>query len=464
MAVGTRGKELYLLKNFPNKEFETEDPGAVPKKPGMLLFSAFCFWTFVLLGRPQDIFQSLALLRPALVSGAVVLLLMFFSPRDLGQSKFLKEIQSKLYLGLFSLMVIGIPFSLHKRISFMMVVTEYVYVVIYVIAFYKIVDSIRKLNRVLLFATLGTGLYAAASLASGSFSYNRLYFGGMFDPNDLAFFALSFLPLNLIFISRGNPAWKRLAGLGSFLACILLILMTGSRGGIIGFALVLFLLFLLKTRTLKFSTKVVLIILGVIFIAMNASKINLDRYETLSNLEEDYNTFDENGRIGVWKIGFRAMLSNPFIGVGVGSFNMAVGIDRARRGLPSQRWQAPHNILVQIGAETGVIGLSIFIALSINVFLILRKAKKISSSENLIKIGEMGIPAFAGLIISGMFLSQAYSIYWAFFVGLSAIVNRLLVIELAEKTAALQYDDFQDIEISKRGKDVMIIRVTSCVV
>jgi O-antigen ligase len=407
-----------------NRWGATTAPIATNVRPG-LLFVVFCLWAFVLLSRPQDIFSGLALLRPALTTGALVLIMIILRYSEMGKISLFKETQIKMYMALFLVMVLGIPFSLFVRKSFTAVVTEYVIVVFFVFAFYKIVDSARKVLTVLLLGSLGTGLYAVFSIMSGSFSSHRLYFGGMFDPNDLAFFSLSFLPFNLIFISRGNPTWKRLACFGSFLAGTLLILLTGSRGGIIGFGVALTMLFFTRTLTMKWSTKVISILLLVIFVTLNYSKIDLSRYETLKDVNEDYNMWDETGRINIWKIGMRAMLANPLTGVGVGCFNEAVGRDRARRGVPTQYWQAPHNMLVQIGAETGVIGLALFMLISLKAYLILRKAWKKGHSKDLVRIGEMGRIAFAGLFISGLFLSQAYSIYWAFFVALSAVVSRL---------------------------------------
>jgi len=63
------------------------------------------------------------------------------------------------------------------------------------------------------------------------------------------------------------------------------------------------------------------------------------------------------------------------------------------------------------------------------VYVIFRKVQKFAVSDMLIKIGEMGLVGFAGLLISAMFLSQAYSFYWAFYVVFSAVTNQLLVRE-----------------------------------
>jgi O-antigen ligase len=82
-------------------------------------------------------------------------------------------------------------------------------------------------------------------------------------------------------------------------------------------------------------------------------------------------------------------------------------------------------MVVQIGTETGVIGMGLFLLMSLNVVRIFRKTKRRACPEKLTRIGEMGMVGFTGLFVSGMFLSQAYSVYWAFYVAVSAVMSRL---------------------------------------
>lgn len=393
------------------------------------VFFLFCLWTFVLLCRPQDIFPALSPLRPALATGILTLGVVAANLRDLSGPRFFQERQVKFYTYLLLIMVLGVPTSLYARLSFMTIFTEYINVVIFFFIFYKVVDSVQKLSTVLLMGCLGNGLYSAFSVTAGNFGSGRLSFGGMFDPNDLAYFALGFLPLNLIFISRENPLWVRLACLGSFGVGMLLIFLTGSRGGLLAFAVSAALLLLFKTRTIGFFLKAAFVVSGLIIISY--SPINTERFRTLLSIQEDYNVQGEEGRLAIWEIGGRAMLANPFTGVGVGCFNNAVGQDREARGAETLKWQTAHNSVVQVGTETGIIGLILFLLLSWNVLGIFRRVKKVAVSDRLIKIGEMGFIGFTGLFISGLFLSQAYSLYWAFYVALSAVVNQLLAREQA---------------------------------
>ncbi len=390
------------------------------------LFTIFCVWAFVLLSRPQDIFTFMAPLRPALTLGIVVFFVFLLkNPGSASRTSF-NNPQIKLYTALVCVMIISVPFAYYRRGAFMEIFTKYASVVLFFFIFFKVVDSTEKINRILFISCLGAGLYSVFALTKGISAENRLFFGNTFDPNDFSFFTLSFFPYNFLFLSRENSVVKRLICIGNLVAGAILILMTGSRGGFIAFSVVIFMLFLTKTHSIKFLYKIVLVVLCLAAVSLNPSKIDFERYKTIGNLEEDYNLTSEEGRWSVWKIGLKIMLSHPLTGVGVNCFNEAIGRDRDERGLDRSYWQAPHNMLIQIGSETGVIGLVLFGLLSFRAFRIFGRVKKGARSEKLVKIGEMAGVGFAGHFISGMFVSQAYSIYWGFYMALSAVLPGLM--------------------------------------
>ena len=411
----------------------------ISEKQNKIIFRFFCIWSYVLLCRPQDLFLSIKSIHPALVVGLLTLGIVFVHLRELSTAPpFFQERQVKYYSTLLLIIVLGIPFSIYIRLSFMAIFTEYITVVIFFFIFYKVVNEVSKLRTILLIGSLGNGLYSAFTLSRGTIvGDERLSFSTMFDSNDLAFFVLGFLPLNLLFISADNPRWVRLASLFSIGAGVLLVLKTGSRGGFLGLGVAVIMLLMIKTKTISFFQKVALVASGLMIFSF--STINAERYKTLLSVDDDYNVSSETGRLSIWKFGIRKMLSNPLTGVGVNCFSKAVGNDREARGAEVRNWQAPHNSLVQIGTETGVIGLILFMLISWNVCKIFRKVKKYAISNQLIKISEMGLVGFISMFTSAMFLSQAYSIYWAFYVVFSACVSQLLIKESHSSTSTGNY-------------------------
>jgi len=215
---------------------------------------------------------------------------------------------------------------------------------------------------------------------------------------------------------------------------VLIILHSGSRAGFLALVAVAILLLLRKSMTVKFSLKAAFVVMLVIIASI--VPIDTERYSTILAYEEDYNIQAEGGRKDLWKFGIRSMFENPLTGVGVGCYGRAIGLDRQSRGDAETRaWQAPHNSVIQIGSETGVIGLTLFLLLSLNVIRVFNKAKKIADNERLTKIGEMGVIGFTGLFISGLFLSHGYSFYFAFYFAISAVVSQLLLNHKLERIA-----------------------------
>jgi putative inorganic carbon (HCO3(-)) transporter len=393
-----------------------------------LIYYVFLTWAFVLMGRPQDIFTFLSPVRPALTLCLLTIFLAVIQRSKLGANRVLMNSQGKLYIALLCVMAISVPFAYYRSSAFIFLVTVYVNAAIFFILFYRLVDSTKKIEHMLFIVCLSSGLYSLAALLKGvSVGAERLAFGEVFDPNDLAYFAVSFLPFNLYFLSRENPVWKRILSLGNILACVMLILKTGSRGGFIALCLVGCMLLFAKKYVIKRSYKITLVVLGLLVFFFSAFTINFSRFETITEIGSDYNTFDETGRISIWKKGFGLMLSHPF-GVGVSCFGEAIGKERLQRGL-REIWQAPHNSFIQIGTETGFIGLILYILITYRAFRIFGHTKNTGASESLIKISEMAKIGFCGHFVASMFLSQAYSIYWVFFIILSTTMQNLIMAE-----------------------------------
>ena len=393
-----------------------------PEKLTMLL-GLFYVWLFTVLDRPQDFFPPLQAIRPALILGC--LLLLFFLPQHPAaalKSTFAGR-QARLYACLLALMVLDIPFSSYPGHSFHAVFVEQASNVLLFFFLYSLIDSVAKLKRVLFLAVLGAGLYSAFCLARGTFIDERLFFGEMFDPNDLAFFALTFLPFGCLFLI-GEGRLRRLLSAGALVSGILLIIYSGSRGGFIAFAVVCGLIVFLKNRSITRSIKGILLLAGIPCVVFMLLGAGTSRYSTILNPESDYNYFDESGRLAIWERGIDLMASNPVTGVGVGCFDEAIGEVRKAEGL-LPRWQAAHNAFIQIGAETGILGLVLFIAMIVNAFIGFVRVKRSDASIDLTKIAEMGFIGLIGHVASIIFLSQAYSPYWVFYMVLPFVLLKL---------------------------------------
>lgn len=401
----------------------SKSAAAVNRKNGSgVLFASFGVWSFVLLCRPQDYVTFLSALRPGITFGIVTLGLLLLNT---GRIRLIASAgQTKTYTYLVVAMLLSVPFSYYPGGS-ISEIFGYSAVVISFFLFYQLADSLERLRMLLLSYCAGTAAYAVFMSFPESTGNARMSFGSMFDPNDMAFYLISIFIFNLAFISKDNSRVIRLLAGISFLICSIVILQTGSRGGLISFLAVIGCLLLTRHRAVKISMVKRMALLAAVLVSALSLNTDFERYKTLSDLKNDYNITDETGRLSIWKTGIGLMLAHPVTGVGLGRFPEAVGLDRERRGLDSARWQTAHNSLIQIGAEVGVAGLLLFCLLSCRAYKIFGRIAEQSRNDALAQISRMARIGFLGHLLSAMFLSQAYSVYWAFYIALSAVLGNL---------------------------------------
>ena len=88
------------------------------------LFAIFCIWSYTLFSRPQDIFQFLEPLRPALVFGLLCVVTFFLNKTTIDERVFVDK-QVRLYVAMLVVMASSILFSLYSKASFIYVFTIY---------------------------------------------------------------------------------------------------------------------------------------------------------------------------------------------------------------------------------------------------------------------------------------------------------------------------------------------------
>ncbi|WP_167527630.1 O-antigen ligase family protein [Desulfosarcina alkanivorans] len=324
----------------------------------------------------------------------------------------------------------SIPTAVHVRVSFNFIFPGYLITFIFFILFYKFTNNLEHLIKVIFVTCAGCGIYSLMASLAGGGADRRLFFSTTFDPNDLAYFTLVFLPLNLFFITRSNGIFIRLSALIFIVAGLVLIFLTQSRGGFVALVVSLIILFFWSKKISK-SIKIALLVIGAFIISV--APVNFERFSTLMSIEDDYNLTSPTGRIEIWKTGLRMMIDNPLTGVGVGNFARAIGYERQEIGSGPARWQSPHNSLIEVGTEAGFIALGLYLYLSFNALRIFVRGRNQTREPVLSRICEFLVIGFVGMFTAAMFLSQAFSIYWVFYIALSAAINQMLQRQSKEK-------------------------------
>lgn len=186
------------------------------------------------------------------------------------------------------------------------------------------------------------------------------------------------------------------------------IFLTGSRGALLGIAVVMTFVLLLAKR--KFYV-IPLIVLFLFFYQFQAGDTMKSRSETIVDFEGESSA---EQRIVAWKGGLKMVLSHPFTGVGLGSFITA---------LPHYIESKPrvaHNTFVQFAAESGVIA---GIAYIVTILLFIRNFRWMRAwcrlnlgfpdVERIQLYNQASAVSFAGLVVCSMFLSlTTYEIFF----------------------------------------------------
>jgi O-antigen ligase len=252
----------------------------------------------------------------------------------------------------------------------------------------------------------------------------------MFDSNDIAYVLLSLFPLCFFYVVYKEGILKKVLAITAIGASIILILLTGSRAGIIGLITLFLLILFTKLEKIRWTYKIAFLIALFILYFLYEDKINIERYMTIIDIESDYNITDEFGRTQIWKRAYQLITENPLTGVGTNCFPMALGYLREDLFLIPQ-WQAAHNSYIQIITETGLIGFILFFSIiisSIKNFLRVKNLKVITKEASELKtIGGLLFLGFIGHNIVAFFLSQGYSIFFTLFFAFSAALSRLML-------------------------------------
>jgi O-antigen ligase len=196
---------------------------------------------------------------------------------------------------------------------------------------------------------------------------------------------------------------------------------SGSRGGTLGFVVMLMVLgaFLIRTRPM-------IVIAGVLAVMCALPVLPSNYWRRIISItdqsKDDFGSTE--ARKTLMRESWQAYLENPVIGVGAGEFK---DWNNSRR---VESWHEAHNVWLQVAAELGTLGLAVY------AFLVLRAPIAVYQTRRLLRQGRgpRGAPAsdlttderalldahsaamaasVAGWLVCALFASVAYN--WTFY-------------------------------------------------
>jgi O-antigen ligase len=250
----------------------------------------------------------------------------------------------------------------------------------------------------------GYGLGGSVSVGRAEMRITYLGFFG--DPNDLGMF----LVMNIAFLAyffTEKGAVNKILMPTLFIAFCYGVLMTGSRGTILGVLGVVFIYYFFKKAGAK------LILFGLLMAPIAATLIS--KFGGMSAASDD----SANGRLEAWYAGIQMLLSNPVFGVGKGSF-----MDHHNL--------VAHNSYIHVAGEMGVTGYSLWGGMIILTMLaayrihkefshwgaadITQETKELYAAE--LKINQAMFYSMIGFMITAFFLSRQFTLLLFIFLGM----------------------------------------------
>lgn len=341
---------------------------AAPAEPRDWAFIWTLVFTGVLFLRPQDVFPPLEVLHLAELSalaGLVSLIVGRLSRRQT-LTRMTPEFAGVLALGV--VILLTAPFSIWFGGAVGVFTDVYLKVALIYLLAVNVVVSPKRIERLTWLLVLALGYIAFR----GVFDYARGVnivargtrvqgaVGGLVqNPNDLALHMVTFLPLALLMAMSSGSWLKRILAVGAAACMLGAIVVSGSRGGFIGFAFMFVVLGFFAARQRP------MVAVAGVFVLLSALPLVPDYYwrrvaSITDSSKDDYGSSEARRKL--FSDAFDAFVENPFTGVGAGQFYSYK--PETRR----QPWQEAHNIWLQVAADLGFVGFAVFTFLVARAF------------------------------------------------------------------------------------------------
>jgi O-antigen ligase len=347
-------------------------------------------------------------------------------------------------LGLFALgavMLATVPFSIWPGGALATVTDSYLKALVVFVLMMNTLTTPARLSQITWLIVLCMGYMATRGVIDYARGVNLIEGGrltgavnGIFgNPNDLALTMVTFLPPAIVIaLSRRASIEKRVTAGGIAALMLGTIVLTKSRGGMLGLIAELIVLVVIGGKVRRGFP---VLLVGVLLLASPFAPSSFwTRMASIVDEEQDTREFtgSREARRIVMQEGINVFLDRPFTGVGVGQFQNYNPPERR------ERWRETHNSLLQVASETGIFGLLAF------SFLIARCGMAAVATRRMLwhaarsstAAVDLVLPApdreslyahttamtagLAGWFVAAMFASVAYG--WTFYYLLALVV------------------------------------------
>lgn len=379
--------------------------------------------------RPQE---TITLLKPLRIPGALGMFILIWFMFNIRRHLIFNKYIFRIILLIFVFLIASI--GANNVIGYRRVITWSTYYFPILASIYLLVCSKLRFESFFITWSVMHLLVALVVIKNGGVGPGDF----ISDENDVALALGMAIPF-AFYVSqwRGLTTAKRNLIILSFLMMSVSVILTQSRGGLLGLATVFGMIFLFSNRRLKIAfwgTLIAVVFSGVILSVLPEGYVE----DVVSGLTDSGDSTRVE-RFRSWEIAWIMFLDNFFLGVGPGNFAWNVIDYQAEaswwyEGAKSLHGRQVHSLYFELLADVGFVGTflyfsTLFLAAR-HCFKIIRQTKTIEDERYLAELHNIRLVCRALIVsiccfmISGAFISVAYYPHAIFWVTLCVITFR----------------------------------------
>ena len=412
--------------------------------------------TFLVAGYTYIFFLlKLENLRLMFVIPAGAIFYMFTSEFVRGRTFRMTQPQGRLVTAFVVIVIFTGAFAINRGASFNEFQNFIKMVFLYILATNAITHP-RQLHITLVLIALSSTVPAIGAifnyLTGGPLreGFRAAWIGNFWDSNRFAGVLAMGLPAHVYAMRESRFPGSRLLFIGTLGLSLAAIVLSGSRGGMLALAAVCGAGLLVANRRGLILLAVVAAA-GAMFVAAPERILSRWTSESLTT---------GTGRTLIWGNGLRILLQRPVTGVGIGNFYWATGETYTESARETTRYRGAHNTWLQVGAETGLLGLACFAGLFFTSLLDMRRLWRegrggaspaeadaeggATSAEGTRWVGAVAATIFASLLgmgIGALTVDYGYEWYVYVFIALAVVLKQLHRDALAQQAAGAAAGD-----------------------
>lgn len=384
------------------------------------------FYIALIFFAPQERYTLVANFRPMFS----IAILIFIVSLIYKSNETVKSVKNPVELYL--LFLLGLFFLLSNLFSplpnFQIPPRFYLYIklLILVVLLVKVVNTENEIYNVILSMIIFCGIICLYSILSYKFGWTEVYyrmrspFGGMgSNSNGFAMLLVGLLPFFIVLFLHEEKILIKIIYAVVILCILMCIIKTRSRMGFLGMIIV----FMgVSIYNIKRVGVVIITVLLISLALFRAGENFWTRINTITIKTENISIHSSDRR-NKWRQALILMKEYPVLGVGQSRFREAVRLHNL-----GEDEHVVHNAYLEIGSETGIVAVSIFI--SILLMTLCRNIKAIKIYQKL-KNPIMKEIAFSltlsmiSFLFSVVFLSEQYNTLLYIIIGLSLSLYKI---------------------------------------